>query len=86
MQEYIGLREDLPLIPSLEDLVNHEEKLNRTLFTIVSSDEVVDKVLKATEDLIGDLDLPNTGIMAVLPLVKVKGLNRKDIENENSGR
>lgn len=84
LQEYSGLREDLPLIPSLDDLVTHEEKLNRTLMTIVSSDEMVDKVLKATEDLVGDLDLPNTGILAVIPLARVYGLNRKDIEYENS--
>ncbi len=85
MRESTGLREDLPLIPSLEDLINHEEKLNRTLFTIVSNDEMVEKVLHATEDLIGDLDLPNTGILAVIPLARVYGLNRKDIENENTG-
>ncbi|MPM98842.1 hypothetical protein SDC9_146032 [bioreactor metagenome] len=78
MQEFIGLREDIPLIPSLEDLVSHEEKLNRTLFTIVPNDEMVDKVLKATEEQIGDLDLPNTGILAVIPLARVYGLNRKD--------
>jgi hypothetical protein len=78
MQDFIGLREDIPLIPSLEDLVSHEEKLNRTLFTVVKSDEMVDKVLKATEDKIGDLDLPNTGILAVIPLARVYGLNRKD--------
>ncbi len=82
MKENSGLREDLPLIPSLDDLINHEERLNRTLFTIVSNDEMVDKVLKATEDQIGDLDLPNTGIMAVIPLARVYGLNRKDLENE----
>lgn len=78
MQEFIGLREDIPLIPSLEDLMSHEEKLNRTLLTVVKSDEMVDKVLKATEDKIGDLDLPNTGILAVIPLARVYGLNRKD--------
>lgn len=84
MKENSGLREDLPLIPSLDDLINHEERLNRTLFTIVSNDEMVDKVLKATEDQIGDLDLPNTGIMAVIPLARVYGLNRKDLENETA--
>ena len=70
-------RDDLPLIPSLEDFHEHTEKLNRTLMTIVKDDEMVDKVVAATERVIGDLDLPNTGIMAVIPLSRAFGLNRK---------
>jgi hypothetical protein len=74
------LRDDLPLIPSLEDLMGHEESLNRTLFTVVPNDEMVDKVLAATQDLIGDLNQPNTGILAVIPVARVYGLDRKDYE------
>jgi len=83
LQESSGLRDDLPLIPSLEDLVEHEESLNRTLMTIVPNDEMVEKVLEATQNLIGDLDLPNTGILAVIPLARVYGLDRKDYQNED---
>lgn len=69
-------REDLPLIPSLEDLVGDEEILNHTLFTIVEEDEMVEKIVEATQQVIGDLDLPDTGILCVIPLAKVYGLNR----------
>ena len=69
-------REDLPLIPSLEDLVGDEEILNHTLFTIVEEDDMVDKIVEATQRVIGDLDLPDTGILCVFPLAKVYGLNR----------
>ncbi len=81
-----ALRDDLPLIPSLEDLVEPEESLNRTLFTIVPNDEMVDKVLNATQSLIGELDRPNTGIMVVLPLSRVYGLDRKDRESSETPR
>lgn len=80
LSETTVLRDDLPLIPSLEDLLEHEESLNRTLFTIVPNDEMVDKVLNATQELIGDLNLPNTGILAVIPLARVYGQDRKDYE------
>lgn len=73
-----ALREDLPLIPTLEDLLNSEEKLNRTIFSIVGSEALVDEVIKATEKIVGDLNRPNTGILAVLPTFKVHGLNRRD--------
>lgn len=75
-------RDDLPLIPSLEDFHEHTEKLNRTLMTIVKDDEMVDKIVAATERVVGDLDLPNTGIMAVIPISRVFGLYRKDDTNE----
>lgn len=79
------LREDIPLIPSLEDLIQQEERLNRTLFTIVEGDEMVDKVVEATQSVIGDLSNPNTGILTVLPVVKTYGLNRKEEVDEDKG-
>jgi hypothetical protein len=51
--------------------------MNRTLFTVVQNDAMVDKVVKATEDVIGDLDLPNTGILTVLPISQAYGLMRR---------
>ncbi len=79
-------RDDLPLIPSLEDFREHTENLNRTLITIVKDDEMVDKVVAATESVVGDLDLPNTGILAVLPLERAYGLNRRDDPDSPSAR
>jgi nitrogen regulatory protein P-II 1 len=77
------LREDLPLIPSLEDFIQQEERLNRTLITIVQDDEMVDKVVEATQSITGDLNLPNTGILTVLPVARVYGLDRKTLFNED---
>ena len=77
LEESNALRDDIPLIPSLEDLLGDEETLNRTLFSIVDNDEMVTKVVKATEAIVGDLDKPNTGILCVFPISRVYGLNRK---------
>jgi len=74
-------RDDLPLIPSLEDFHEHIEKLNRTLMTIVKDEEMVDKVVAATQAVIGDLNMPNTGILAVIPLTRIYGINRRE-END----
>ncbi|HZW04571.1 MAG TPA: hypothetical protein VFF68_11635 [Anaerolineaceae bacterium] len=73
-----GLREDLPLIPTLSDFQEHVENLNRTLFTIVEDEAMVDRVVAATESVIGNLNLPNTGILSVLPITRVYGLHRID--------
>jgi nitrogen regulatory protein PII len=76
LRQKTGLRDDLPLIPRLEDIFQHTELHNRTLVTIVTDDEMVNRVVSATQSIVGDLDLPNTGILAVIPLARVYGLNR----------
>lgn len=73
-----GLAEDLPLIPSIEDIMEHIQDTNRTLFTVVAGEEMVDRVKRATESITGPLDDPDTGIMIVLPTYAVYGLNRRD--------
>jgi len=72
-----ALREDLPLIPRIEDILEHAKNSNYTLFTIVNGDEMVDKVVDATQRITGDLNLPNTGILIALQVAKAYGLDRK---------
>ena len=77
-ERFSALRDDLPLIPSIHDLLisPNEEILNRTLFSIVDSEALADKLVKATEDTIGDLSRPRNGILAIIPVARVYGLNR----------
>ena len=72
------LREDLPLMPSLEDILEAPERYNRTLFTLVEGETMIDRVVEATERVIGDLDEPNTGILTVIPVSRVYGLQRRE--------
>ncbi|NPV87399.1 MAG: hypothetical protein HPY45_15475 [Anaerolineae bacterium] len=69
-----SIRDDLPLIPSMENILNHIEHLNRTIFSIVESQEIVQRVVAATESITGSLCNPDTGILAVIPLAGVYGL------------
>jgi hypothetical protein len=71
------LRDDLPLMPSLSDFYECDEELSRTLFTIVKDDETVARVRAATRSLVGDLDQPDTGLLVVLPVDQVEGLEKK---------
>ena len=67
------LRDDMPLMPSLSDFYDHDEKLSRTVFTIVE-DDLVERLILTTEKVVGDLEKPGTGILAVLPVDSVHGL------------
>ena len=71
-----AIRDDIPLMPSLDDLYKRVEEHHRTLFTIVKDDDMLQKIVKATEHVVGDLNQPNTGILVVLPAAQVYGLEK----------
>lgn len=50
------------------------EENHYTLFAIVETEALVQACLQATEQLVGNLDDPNTGIFAAWPLAVIKGL------------
>ena len=73
-----GIRDDIPLIPSLHDLFKNSETQHRTLFSVVDSDEQVDAIVKATEAVVGSLEKPDTGFLFVMPVSHVYGRSKKE--------
>jgi nitrogen regulatory protein PII len=67
------LRDDLPLMPSLSDFDDRDEKLSRTIFIIIR-DGLVEHIISATEKVAGDLNKPGNGILVVLSTDSVQGL------------
>lgn len=72
-----GLRDDLPLIPSLRDILGSDEVPHRTLFSVVNDQAMVDRMVAAAQEVIGDLDDPHTGFLFVTPVLQAYGLGRK---------
>jgi nitrogen regulatory protein P-II 1 len=69
-------RDDIPLMPGLDDFYKREEDYHRTLFTIVKNDDILQKVVDATKSVVGDLNKPNTGILVVMPTAQVYGVEK----------
>jgi nitrogen regulatory protein P-II 1 len=78
IRQELALREDLPLMPSLEDFLPRVERLSRTVFTMLDDEAVVDAVITATQQVVGDLNEPDRGLLIVLPVAQVYGLRRAD--------
>jgi len=72
-----ALREDLPLMPTLEDFFARVENLSHTIFSIVENDGLVETIVAATERVVGDLRKPDTGILVVLPVLRAYGLEKE---------
>lgn len=69
-------RADLPLMPSIRDLLQAEGAHRKTIFSVVQ-DDVVEPIIKATEEVMGDLSEPHKGILFVMPVSRVVGIRRR---------
>lgn len=65
----LGARFDFASLAGANKQENHI-----TLFVVVEDRMIVNKCLEATENIVGNLDLPHTGILTAWPLEIVKGL------------
>jgi len=70
------LRDDLPLIPTLSDLLVNEEAHHHTLFTVLPDEDTAQRVAAATIEAVGDLSQPHTGVMFTLPIGQAWGLHK----------
>jgi nitrogen regulatory protein PII len=73
-----GLRDDFPLMPSLSDLFESGETHNRTLFSVVDSLEAAHALVSAAQNIVGNMEKANTGLLFVSPLVEVHGLKKEN--------
>lgn len=69
-----AIRDDLPLIPSLRDLLESRELHHRTLFSVIADEEVLERAIAAAQRIVGNLDHHDTGILFVVPVTRVLGL------------
>lgn len=70
-------RDDLPLMPSLKSLFEMEDDvMHRMVFAVLPENVDYEDVLDATEQVLGDLNRPRTGICFVVPVVAARGLDK----------
>ena len=69
------IRDNLPLMPTFEDIETSDESRNRTVFSVVRDQETVDRVRSATEACLGPLKNEDTGFLFVVPVHQIFGHN-----------
>jgi len=72
-----ALREDLPLMPTLDNLFARVENLSHTILSVVDNDRMVDSLISAAERVVGDLRKPDTGILVVIPVLRAYGVEKE---------
>ena len=71
-----GLRDDMPLMPSVRSLFQGKEVHHRTLFSVVDDQSKVDEMVEIVQMKLGDLNQENTGFLFVVPVTQVYGLGK----------
>lgn len=76
LSQKTGMRDDIPLMPSLDDFYEAPEAFSRTIFTTATEESMIDKIVAATERVVGDLRDHETGVLIVLPVIRAHGLEK----------
>jgi nitrogen regulatory protein PII len=71
-----GIRADLGITFSLNKLLRATEIHHRTLFSAVSDQETVDKVVAASTAYIKDWSRPDVGVLFILPMITAYGIEK----------
>lgn len=79
MQQLGGHRilDDLSIMPTLAAILRGAETHHRTLLSAIRDEDVLNRVLQATQDYIGDWSKPDVGILLVLPVLQAFGLDKQ---------
>jgi nitrogen regulatory protein P-II 1 len=64
----------MPLFVSLRTVLSSEESSNRTLFTVIDDDAILEKAILAAQEIVGDFQNPHTGILFVMPVTRAWGI------------
>ncbi len=64
--------EEIPFFSSLRIMLNEGKPFNKTIFSVVSDDQVP-KLVETYEKVVGDLHQADTGIIFTMPVSFVKG-------------
>lgn len=68
------LSHDIPIFAGLQTLLSRARPRNKTLFSVIDSQEKVEGAIALLQEICGDLHDPATGIAFTLPLTRVTGL------------
>lgn len=70
------ISEKVPIFSSLRSILSGEENRvnNFTIFSAIKTDETLNKAIDVVLNVVKDINKPGTGILIVLPVIKIFGL------------
>lgn len=69
-----GDTSNIPLFGSLQKYLDSSRPYNKTIFTIIEDEELLDTAIKTVKEIVGDLNKLGVGVMFTVPIGKVYGM------------
>lgn len=74
MGRTLAYNDNIPIFGGLHKLFENCHPSNKTVFSVIKSDDMLERAIKVVEEEIGDLNDPGVGILFTLPINYAKGL------------
>jgi hypothetical protein len=71
---------DTPFMLGFSRLLRTDQVGHYTLFAVVPDMEIVERLVAATEKIVGDLSQPNTGVLFAVPVMAAWGLPKQPFD------
>jgi hypothetical protein len=78
--------QDAPFMLGFNRLLRTDQVGHNTLFAVVRDLDIVDKVVLATERVVGDLSQPHTGVLFAVPVAAAWGLPKQVVEGDGGSQ
>lgn len=60
----------------IRSMIDGARPFNKTIFTVIEDEEVLDKAVKGVQDILGEISDPGVGMMFTMPVGEVYGMAR----------
>lgn len=63
-----------PFFGSIRAFLDSSRPYNKTIFTVIDDEELLEQAIKSTKEVVGDINTPGVGMMFTLPVNNVYGI------------
>lgn len=64
-----------PFFGVLRNLLDNSRPYNKTIFTVIKDDKILEKAVKAVKEIVVDIYKPGVGMMFTLPVGNIYGMD-----------
>jgi len=63
-----------PFFGALRSFLDNAKPYNKTIFTVIEDEEILENATKVVKEILGDMEKPGVGLMFTVPVGKIYGM------------
>lgn len=65
-----------PFFGALRSFLDNARPYNKTIFTVIEDEELLEEAIEAVQNILGDMSKPGVGLMFTLPVRSIHGMTK----------